>query len=128
MADHIETSTGDGPAAERTTGHGMWDDAKQGARDKLNEQKDNAARGIGDAAGALRDAAQRQQRDGDGTARLTNAAADGLDRLSQSLRNKDVNTMLHDMESFARQQPVAFFGLALAAGFLAVRLAKSANP
>jgi hypothetical protein len=75
-------------------------------------------------AGALREAAQRRD-DGDGLARLGTSAADGLERLSSALRNKDVGTMLRDVESFARQQPVAFFGLALAAGFLAVRFVKS---
>jgi hypothetical protein len=57
--------------------------------------------------------------------RLTSSAAQGLERISGTLRNKDVSGMLHDMESFARQQPAAFFGLALAAGFITVRLMKS---
>ena len=104
--------------------HAVWDDAKETTRSKLNEQKDAAAQGIGDVAGALREAAQRRD-DSDGLGRLGASAADGLERLSGALRNKDVGTMLRDVESFARQQPVAFFGLALAAGFLAVRFVKS---
>jgi hypothetical protein len=104
--------------------HAVWDDAKETTRSKLNEKKDVAAQGLGDVAGALRDAAQRRD-DGDGLARLGTSAADGLERLSGALRNKDVGTMLRDVESFARQQPVAFFGLALAAGFLAIRFVKS---
>jgi hypothetical protein len=104
--------------------YAAWDDAKETTRSKLNEQKDAAAQGIGNVAGALREAAQRRD-DGDGLGRLGASAADGLERLSGALRNKDVGTMLRDVESFARQQPVAFFGLALAAGFLAVRFVKS---
>jgi hypothetical protein len=104
--------------------HAVWDDAKQTTRAKLNEQKDAAAESLGDVAGALRDAAQRRD-DGDGLGRLGQSAADGLERLSGALRSKDVGTMLRDVESFARSQPVAFFGLALAAGFLAVRFVKS---
>jgi hypothetical protein len=34
---------------------------------------------------------------------------------------------LRDLDDFARNQPVAFFGLALAAGFLAVRFLKAGN-
>ena len=124
--------TGPGPAgvvneaaqAAKERAHAVWDDAKETTRSKLNEQKDAAAQGIGDVAGALREAAQRRD-DGDGLGRLGASAADGLERLSGALRNKDVGTMLRDVESFARQQPVAFFGLALAAGFLAVRFVKS---
>lgn len=107
----------------------IWDDAKETARSKMNEQKDAAAEGIGEVAGALRDAARRQRGDGAGEplARITGSAADGLDRLSSTLRNKDVGTMLRDLDEFARSQPVAFFGLALAAGFLAVRFLKAGN-
>ena len=60
-------------------------------------------------------------------AQNTGSAADGLERLSSTLRNKDVSAMLRDMDNFARNQPVAFFGLALAAGFLAVRFLKAGN-
>ena len=56
---------------------------------------------------------------------MTGSAADGLERLSNTLRTKDIGGMLRDMESFARTQPVAFFGLSLAAGFLAVRFLKA---
>ncbi|MGB7988103.1 MAG: hypothetical protein WCF44_01820 [Candidatus Methylophosphatis roskildensis] len=106
------------------------DDAKETARSRLNEQKDVAAGGIDDVAGALRDVAKRREDGGghDPLANLTGSAADGLERLSSTLRNKDVGTMLRDVESFARQQPLAFFGLALAGGFLAVRFLKASEP
>ena len=108
----------------------LWYDAKESARNKLNEQKDVAADGIGGVAGALRDASRQSEQGGERNAfaGLTESAADSLDRLSGTLRSKDVGTMLHDMESFARSQPVAFFGLALAAGFLGVRFLKASNP
>ncbi len=105
----------------------IWNDARETARSKLNEQKDMAAGGLGEVAGALREAAQRQRNDGagDSMAQLTSSAADGLDHLSRTLRSKDVGTMLRDMDNFARNQPVAFFGIALAAGFVAVRFLKA---
>ena len=108
----------------------LWSDAKDSARSTLNEKKDAAADGIGGVADALRDA--RKGRDGGGErhdlfASLSGSAADGLDRLSGTLRNKDVGTMLRDVESFARQQPIAFFGLALAAGFIGVRFLKASH-
>jgi hypothetical protein len=43
------------------------------------------------------------------------------------LKEKDLNGLMGDVESFARRQPVAFFGAAVAAGFLAVRFLKSSN-
>ena len=106
----------------------IWDDAKSSAQAKLTEQKDAAADGIGSVAGALRDAADKT----DGTDRhafagLAGSAADGLERLSGTLRSKDVATMVRDVEGFAREQPLAFFGLAVAAGFLGVRFLKASN-
>ena len=122
-------STRDTTQAVKERAGAIWDDAKETARSKMNEQKDAAAEGIGEVAGALRDAARRQRGDGAGEplARITGSAADGLDRLSSTLRNKDVGTMLRDLDEFARNQPVAFFGLALAAGFLAVRFLKAGH-
>ena len=108
----------------------LWSDAKASARTTLNEKKDAAADGVDGVAGALRDAARRNDGNGERNAfaNLSGSAADGLDRLSSTLRNKDVGTMLRDVESFAREQPVAFFGLALAVGFLGVRFIKASNP
>jgi hypothetical protein len=123
------STTHDTTQAVKERAGAIWDDAKEAARSKMNEQKDAAAEGIGEVAGALRDAARRQRGDGAGEplARLTGSAAEGLDRLSSTLRNKDVGMMLRDLDDFARRQPVAFFGLALAAGFLAVRFLKAGN-
>jgi len=50
-----------------------------------------------------------------------------LERLSGTLRNKDLDGMVRDAESFARRQPLVFFGAAMAAGFLAVRFLKSSS-
>lgn len=107
----------------------ILDDAKDAARSKLNEQKDVAARGLDGVAEALRETASRKNADGspDAISEITGSAADGLERLSNTLRSKDISGMLRDMESFARNQPVAFFGLSLAAGFLAVRFLKATD-
>ncbi len=116
--------------ADKDNAGARWDDAKRSARSKLNEQKDVAADGLGDVAGALREAARRRESSGqaDAYAQLSGSAADGLERLSRSLRTRDVGTMLRDVEHFAREQPVAFFGLALAAGFIGARFIKAGDP
>lgn len=105
----------------------LLDEARDSAQATLNEKKDVAADQLHDVAGALRDAAAQRRSGEDPLLGLTASAADGLDRLSGALRNKDVGMMMRDMESFARAQPVAFFGLALATGFLAVRFLKASH-
>jgi hypothetical protein len=60
--------------------------------------------------------------------RMIESAADGLERFSGSLREKDLDGLVRDAESFARRQPIVFFGAAIAAGFLAVRFMKATRP
>jgi hypothetical protein len=131
--DAPERSIADGPGNRfdgsvgqqvKASTDALFDDVKDSAQSQVNEKKDVAADQLHDVAGALRDAAQRGN---DPLFGLTGSAADGLDRLSSALRNKDVGVMVRDMESFARAQPVAFFGLALATGFLAVRFLKASQ-
>lgn len=122
-----DSEHGSAQAVKKEVGE-MLDGAKEGARSALNQKKDSAAAGIDDVAAALHDASQRRQDQGDDSfARLAGSAADGLQRFSGTLRNKDVGTMLRDVNSFAHRQPVAFFGLAIAAGVLATRFIKAGN-
>ena len=108
----------------------IWEDAGRATRSRLEARKDEAADGLGVVADALRDAARRQGGDDSSRppiAHLTGSAAEGLERLSSTLRSKDIGGMVRDVQRFAREQPVAFFGLSLAAGFLAARFLKASH-
>jgi hypothetical protein len=116
---------GDGP--------GLMDHAKDTARAKLGEQQRVAASGIGDFARSLRQAAGQSGGDGTGegstlAARAAHGVADRLERLSGTLRDEDLDSVVRQAESFARREPLLFFGAAVAAGFVALRLLKSAAP
>lgn len=103
-------------------------EAKGAAREKIGEQQRAAATGVGDFARALRDAAHRS---GDGrtlSARAAEMAAERLERLSDNLNKRDLDSVVRDAESFARREPLLFFGAAIAAGFIAMRLLKDAAP
>jgi hypothetical protein len=53
-------------------------------------------------------------------------AAGQLDGVSDVLRSRDLSQLVGEVQNFARQQPTAFFGAAVLAGFAAVRYFKSA--
>jgi hypothetical protein len=112
----------------RNASRELKDTAKETARGVLGEQQHAAASSLGQFAAALRKAAHET---GDGQqgqiARVAETAADGLDRLSASLRERNFDRLVGDLESFARRQPVVFFGAALATGFLAMRFLKASN-
>lgn len=99
-------------------------DVQQSAQEKLAREKDRAAETVGSFAGALRDAAHGPGGD-ERAAQMADWAADGLERVSATLRSNDLNAMMRQAESFARSQPVAFFFAAAAAGFLATRFLKA---
>lgn len=105
-----------------------WRGAKEIARARIGETQQEAARGLGDLAGALRHAA-REVDDGRHatTAHLTRTAADALESASARLRNTEPAEIMREVETFARSQPLAFFGAAVAVGFLAVRFLKSSE-
>lgn len=112
--------------ATKDQARNVMNDTKESVRSSLTQQKDSAASSLGSFAGALRKAARESDGGGEApAARMAEWAADGLERVSSTLRSKDLNGMLREVESFARSQPVAFFVAAAAAGFLATRFLKA---
>jgi hypothetical protein len=129
MATATSTSTDQLKQAAQATkdqARAVVNDATDAVRSTLTEQKDNAASSLGTFASALRQAA-RDSGDGAGApaAQMADWAAEGLERVSSTLRGKDLRAMGREVESFARSQPVAFFCAAAAAGFLATRFLKA---
>jgi len=59
--------------------------------------------------------------------RLVEQASDGLRRMTDSMRGKNVDQIVRDAEAFARQRPAVFLGAAALAGFFAVRFLKSSS-
>ena len=100
--------------------------AKDAAQQTIGRQKDTVASNLGEFARALRDAGRDSGGDGgQGMRPVAEWAADGLERVSSTLRTRDLNSMLRSTEDFARRQPLVFFLGAAAAGFLAARFLKA---
>lgn len=106
----------------------LWEGAKDSARSGLGQYKETTAKGIGDLATALRTSAgELESREQPTVARFARSAADGLQQLSGALERRDLDGLVREVETFARRQPLAFFGAAMAVGFLAVRFIKSTS-
>ncbi|MBV8423993.1 MAG: hypothetical protein JO349_02285, partial [Candidatus Eremiobacteraeota bacterium] len=58
-------------------------------------------------------------------AHLAHNSADQADRLSRYLETADLETLLHDAETFARRQPLAVAGLGFALGVVGARILKA---
>lgn len=105
---------------------GIVDRAKEQATKQLLTQKDRATDGLGSLANTIRQSAQplRDQQH-DAVAQYVDQAADQLERLSATLRERELGELVKDAERFARQQPALFVGATFAVGFIAARFLKS---
>lgn len=109
---------------------GLAGQARDHVQNLVGERKDRAAEQIGSFAGSLRDAARKLE-DGDGGAsalgRYATTAADQVDRVSQYLRDRDLNAFVRDAETFARRHPDVFLGGTFIAGLILARFFKASE-
>jgi hypothetical protein len=77
---------------------------------------------------AVHGAADQLQETSPQIAGYVHEAASSVDRLARTLRDRGPSQLLHDVQDMARQQPVAFFGAAVLAGFAIARFARASTP
>jgi len=103
-------------------------ETKDKARSLLQEQQHAVAEQIGGLAEALHQTTQHlQEHDHEEVAQYTGQAAQGLERFSKTLRERDINAIVGEVQDFARRQPAAFIGSAALLGFMAARFLKSSS-
>lgn len=106
---------------------GMASEAKERARSKGEQQKARATDEIEMLATALRDAGSQLDREDMATGRFIHAAADRLQNFSERLDSRDVDGLVREGRQWARRNPAAFLGSAVAIGFLASRFMKASS-
>jgi hypothetical protein len=100
--------------------------AKDQGQAMFQEQKLAMAEQVSGLASALHNTAEHlKTQDQRAMAQYTQQAAEGLQRFSQTLKERDLNSLMGQVENFARHQPGAFIGSAALLGFMAARFLKS---
>jgi hypothetical protein len=94
----------------------------------FQEQKGAGADYLRGIAGAVRRAAGEVEAEIPPAARVMRTAADGVEDFAASVREKNAQEILSEVQDFARKQPALFFGGAMLLGFAALRFLKSAPP
>lgn len=116
----------DGPGSAGNGGRKHAEEAKDWARSALNDQKRATADEMGGMAQAAHRAAEQLENEDRGVAaNYVHTAADALDRFSGTLREGDINSLVHQTQNFARRQPLLFFGGSIAVGFMVGRFFNS---
>jgi uncharacterized phage infection (PIP) family protein YhgE len=99
------------------------------ATDKLKQTVDGQKNAGADYVGNLADTMRRAAREFDHDLPIAGAyirkAAAQIEGVSDQIKSGDISDLVRSTQSFARRQPTAFLGLAVLAGFGAVRFLKS---
>jgi hypothetical protein len=104
------------------------DQARAKVREQVDQRTTQAGERVGSAAGDVRSVAEELRRQGkDKPAQLAEQAAERTERLGAYLTESDGDTILNDVEQFARSRPWAVAAGGLALGFAASRLLKASS-
>jgi hypothetical protein len=123
-----------GSSSEAVKGHASdfvdaANDVASQATDKLKQtvdgQKNVGAEYVGSLADTIRRAAREFDSDLPIAGTYIRKAASQVDGVADSIRTGDFKDLVRSAQSFARRQPTAFLGMAVLAGFGAVRFLKS---
>ncbi|HEY7073756.1 MAG TPA: hypothetical protein VH418_00240 [Solirubrobacteraceae bacterium] len=102
--------------------------ARARARDEVDRRSTQAGEQVSATAGAIRQASSHLREQGqDGPARLVDQAAGHVERAGSWLQESDGDRILHDVEDFARRQPLVVVAGGIAVGFALSRLLKASS-
>jgi hypothetical protein len=92
----------------------------------VEDQKAAGADFVSGMAGSLRRAAN-EFGELPQAAQYIRLAANQVDSVADAFRKRDLRQLVSDVQGFARRQPTAFLGMAVLAGFAAVRFLKTST-
>lgn len=103
--------------------------AKEQVRARYDERKSVAVGELGTLASSLRRVVDElgSSHPNNMSGRVVSTLADRIETFGQTLEGKDLDTIVGDVGRFARNNPAAFLGGALALGFMASRFLKSST-
>ncbi|WP_205697452.1 hypothetical protein [Conexibacter sp. SYSU D00693] len=102
--------------------------AKGALRTQVEQRSTTAGQQISSQAGDARQVAEQLREQGkEGPAKLADQAADRAEQLGGYLERSDADTILSDVERYARDNPWTVVAGGLAAGFLASRFLKASS-
>jgi hypothetical protein len=121
-----------GPGSGQATTSQLASDATRLVRTTAYTQIDNQKHRATDMLGSLAHAVRStgdQLRDGNSSfiAGYADRAAEQIDRFSHALGNRELDDLVHDVRTFARERPALFLAAAFGLGVLAARFLKSSN-
>jgi hypothetical protein len=114
--DEIVRQAKDAGAAVRDQAENLVDRGKEAGADEIDRY-----------VGVARRAADDLEEHSPTGARYIREAAEGVEELTLSFREKSIGELIDGVQDFARRKPVIFFGGAMLTGFAILRFVKSSS-
>jgi hypothetical protein len=111
-----------GAAVER--GRHFVETARGQATDYVDRRKSDIAQSVADFATSLRESTSSFD-DRPNIRAVADSAAEGLEQLADSIRDRSFADMFNDFEDMTRRHPATVAAVSVAVGFLAARFIKS---
>lgn len=111
-----------GAAVER--GRYFIESAREQAADYVDHRKGDIAQSVADFATSLRESTHSFDERPNIRA-VVDSAADGLEQLADSIRDRSFADIFNDFENVVRRRPATVAAVSVAVGFLAARFLKS---
>ena len=105
-----------------STMSGVASDASRVFKDTIEEQKNAGAGAISDLAKSARESADGFEEQSPQIANAVRTVAGKIEAISNDIKDKTLTDMVDSVSAFARQQPLAFWGCGVLAGFVLARL------
>jgi len=122
--DALREDVGDMAGAAVERGRFFIETAREQASDYAGRRKDDIAQSVADFATSLRESTHSFDERPNIRAVVDNAA-DGLEQLADSIRERSFSDIFNDFEEVVRQRPATVAAVSVAVGFLAARFLKS---
>jgi ElaB/YqjD/DUF883 family membrane-anchored ribosome-binding protein len=106
----------------------LLESVRKRGRGLLHRQKQAAVDELSSVAGVMKDAATKLETTDDaGVGLYVRRAADFVDGLSSTLRERDLEDLVRQTEGAVRERPVLCLGLAAGAGYVIGRLLRASS-
>ena len=102
-------------------------DAADAFKEAVESNKTAGADAIANIAHSVKEAADGIEKQAPQVAGMVRSAAEGVERISTDIRDRNVGELFDSVTKFAQRQPAAFFGIGILAGVMLTRIMRSSD-
>ena len=126
-ATHLKTAAASVSTDAKNYAGSVVSDAAGAFKEAVESNKTAGADAIANIAHSVKEAADGIEAQAPQVAGVVRSAAEGVERISSDIRDRNVGELLDSVTKFAQRQPAAFFGVGILAGIVLTRMMRSSD-